>query len=253
MGWRKQNPPDPRGEVQALLERFEARLDSAHEGIAFQVVFHARVRNAGLALGDADGAARAVRIALRHEAADFLRQQSATDLHSVQDLLAREMARSHTLVDPEIRYDARVDVALLPGDQAAVEALLAAQREQSKATAIRRQELEDLAEELSAPAGVMARWVTTDATDWAKRSGEAKSLAELFAGYRTPGRHGVEYALVEAVREFLASFPEPAQKQMVYGLLSAGMQRAERPAHAARVEEIADAITGIPAPSGGAR
>ncbi|MGX8277115.1 MULTISPECIES: hypothetical protein [unclassified Streptomyces] len=252
MGWRKQTAPDPREEVQALVQRFEARLDSAHEGIAFHVVFHARVRSAAVPLADVDGAARAVRIALRHEAADYLRHQSATDLHSVQDLLAREMARSRTLVAPEIRYDAHVDVMLLPGDQAAVEALLAAQRGQSMATAIRRQELEDLAEELSDPAGVMARWVTNDAADWAKRSGEAKTLAELFAAYRPPGRHGVEYALVEAIREFLASFPEPAQKQMVYGLLSAGMQRAERPVHAARVEEIAEAAKWAQAPGGGA-
>ncbi|MFJ4125198.1 hypothetical protein OG336_19355 [[Kitasatospora] papulosa] len=245
--------PDPLVEVQALVECFEARLSSAHEGIAFQVMFHARVQDLGLTLADTDGAARAIRIALRHEAADFLRQQPATDLHSVQDLLAREMARGHTLVDPAIHYDARVDVTLLPGDQAAVEALLVAQRKQSKATATRRQELEDLAEELSDPAGVMARWASTDSADWAKRSGEAKTLADLFATYRPPGRRGTEYALVEAVREFLSSFPEPAQKQMVYGLLSAGMQRAERPAHAAKVEEIAEAIVRTPDPPGEAR
>ncbi|MGW1464556.1 hypothetical protein ACWCPT_09445 [Streptomyces sp. NPDC002308] len=253
MGWRKQDPPDFREELQALIESFEARLESAHAGIAFQVAFHVQVQSVAAPLMDAGGTARAVRIALRHEAADVLRRQPATDLHSVQDLLAREMARSHTLVDPEVRYGARVHVSLLTGDQAAVEALLAAQREQSKATAIRRQEAEDLAEELSDPAGVMARWVAADVTDWPKRATEAKALAELFASYRPPGRHGVEYALVEAVREFLASFPEPAQKRMVYGLLGAGMRKAERPAHAARVEEIAEAITGKLAPPGGAK
>ncbi|MFF9505353.1 hypothetical protein [Streptomyces sp. NPDC014656] len=244
--------PDLPQEVQTRVERFEARLDSVHEGIAFHVVFHAQVRSVPASVADVDEAARAVRIALRHEAADFLRHQAATDLHSVQDLLAREMANTHTLVAPEVRYDARVDVTLLPGDQAAVEALLAAQREQSIAIAIRRKEIEAVAEELSEPAAVMARWTTTDTADWGKRSGEAKSLAELFATYRPPGRHGVEYALVEAVREFLASFPEPAQKQMLYGLLGAGMKRAERPAHAARVEEIAGAAEGTRAPSGSA-
>ncbi|MFD9293214.1 hypothetical protein ACFWBV_34150 [Streptomyces sp. NPDC060030] len=235
------------------MESFEARLESVHVGIAFQVMFDVQVRNVAAPLADAGATARAVRIALRHEAADFLRQQPATDLHSVQDLLAREMARSHTLLEPEVRFDARVHVSLPTGDQAAVEALLAAQREQSKSTAIRRQEFEDLAEELSDPAGVMARWATADTSDWVKRSAEARALAELFAAYRPPGRHGVEYALIEVVREFLASFPEPAQKRMVYGLLSAGMHRAERPAHATKVEEIAEAVTGVSVPPGGVR
>ena len=252
MGWRKQTAPGLLQEVQERVERFEARLDSERQGIAFHVVFHARVRSVPVSSTDPDEAARAVRIALRHEAADFLRQVAATDLYAAHDLLAREMARTHTLVDPEIRYDARVDVTLLPGDQAAVEALLAAQREQSIATAIRREEIRAVAEELSEPAGIMARWASTDAADWAKRAGEAKALAEVFAGYRPPGRQGVEYALVESVREFFASFHEPAQKQMLYGLLSSGMQRAGRLAHAARVEEIAEAARGTQVPAGGA-
>ncbi|WP_245703682.1 hypothetical protein [Streptomyces lushanensis] len=187
--------------------------------------------------------ANEIRIVLRHAAADVLQRHAAVDVASVQDLLSRELGRARELVgEPPVAFDATVTLGLLPGDARAVDVLLAAQREQTVADVRRRQKTSALALELSSPAAVLARWFETDGTGWTKAAQEkASEAAEAFASYRPPGEQPVEHALVEAVREFFGSFPDPAQKQMLYGLLVASMRAAERPVHAARVSALAEA------------
>lgn len=229
-------------ELEAHLGQFEARLDSSHQGIAFHVLFTATVRSEPPYPMPVKEAAAEIRIALRHAAADFLQQHSAVDLASVQELLARELGRRRELAsEPPIAFHATADLDLLPGDQAAVEALLTAQREQTIADARRLQTTEALAMELSDPVGVLARSIARGDTDWSKTAQDrAVEIAEVFSRYRRPGRQGVEHTLVEVVREFLSSFADPAQKQMLYGLLAAGMRAAERPLHAGKVGALLD-------------
>lgn len=230
-------------ELKASLGRFEARLDSTHEGIAFHTVISARIRSAPPYPMSTVKLAAEIRITLRHAAADVLQQHAAVDISAVQDLLARELGRERELItDPPVAFDATVTLGLLPGDQTAVDSLLAAQREQTINDARRRQKTAGLALELSDPAAVLARWFEEGSTDWSKAGQDkASEAAEIFARHRRPEQQQVEHALVEAVREFLGSFTDPAQKQMLYGLLASSMRAAERPLHAARVGALAEA------------
>ncbi|MFF4502701.1 hypothetical protein [Streptomyces sp. NPDC001401] len=120
-------------------------------------------------------------------------------------------------------------------------ALLAAQRQQAMTDILRRQAAEAIASELADPVALLVRWVERDDADWSKLStvlGEADKMAEVFARYRPEHERTVEHQALEVLREFLASFPEPSQKRMLYTLLAAGMENAQRPQHALKAQAL---------------
>ncbi len=155
--------------------------------------------------------------------------------------------------DTPVEFKAELTLDLLPDDRAAVAELLAAQRRQAVTDVLRRQKTEALAAELADRAAVLVRWADQEGIDWANLSAVADGVgkvAEVFARYRPEDERTVEHEAVEVLREFLGSFPEPSRKRMLYTLLAAGMDSAQRPRHAAKAQALLNGHTVVD-PAGG--
>ncbi|MFB6517583.1 hypothetical protein [Streptomyces sp. NPDC056401] len=251
MRWfRGRRSGSSRKELNNELTHIEARLSSRHEGIAFHVVITATVHSDPPYEMEAAQMTASIRAAVRHAAAEVLRVRDAFDLATVQDVCAAELGRERSLAaKPPVKFSAKVTVGLLAEDRAAVSALLDAQRKQSVADELRRQRTDALAAQLSDPAAVLARWLERNDSDWSKAPEETKTaaIAQRFAQYRPVEHLGVEYALVDAVRQFLSSFPEPSQKRMIHTILAGGMRAMDRPDQAELVEALAEGLEPVAA------
>ncbi|MFL1901131.1 hypothetical protein ACJWDR_18740 [Streptomyces tauricus] len=227
-----------RNTVRRNLTRFDVRLRSSCPGIGFAARITATVLTEPPYPGTAEEIARSVRTALRRAAGEVSTDCDPADLASARDVLGQHLARQHQLpTEPPVEFVAEVTLDLLPDDRAAVATLLAAQRQQAVADILRRQKTDALAAELADPAALLVRWVEREGVDWSKLSGladDVTSLAEVFALHRPEDERSVEHGAVEVLREFLTSFPDHAQKRMLYTLLAAGMDTAQRPQHAAK-------------------
>lgn len=228
------------------LSRFEARLCSACPGIGFTARITATVVGEPPYPGTDDGIVSAIRAVLREAAADVARTCDPVDLASARDVCARHLGRPRFLAtEPPVEYHATVVLDLLPGDRAAVDTLLAAQRGQAVADILRRQKTEAVALELADPAAVLVRWIEQGNADWSglPSASVARDISAVFADHRPGRERSVEHEAVEVLREFLGSFPATAQKRMLYTLMAAGMDSAQRPQHAAKVQALLDGRT----------
>lgn len=234
-------PPCAQG-VQRGLTRFEVRLRSACPGIGFTARITATVLTELPNPSPVEEIAGAVRTMLRDAASKVSKTCDPADLASARDICGQHLARLRQLpTDPPIEFTAQLALDLLPDDRAAVAALLAAQRRQAVTDTLRQQKTDALAAELADPAALLARWIERDNADWsqlARFADEANAVAEVFARYCPEDEKSVEHEAVEVLREFLASFPDHTQKRMLYTLLAAGMDSAQRPHHAAKVQAL---------------
>ncbi|MEU5439905.1 hypothetical protein [Streptomyces griseofuscus] len=85
------------------------------------------------------------------------------------------------------------------------------------------------------------RWIEHGNADWSQLpafADKVNTVAEVFARHRPEDERTVEHEAVEVLREFLASFPDHTQKRMLYTLLAAGMDSAQRPHHAAKAQAL---------------
>ncbi|MEU9859109.1 hypothetical protein [Streptomyces sp. NPDC047974] len=182
-----------------------------------------------------------IRTALREMATEFTLACDPVDLPSARDACAQHLGRLRRLpTNPPVEYRAEITLDLAADDQAAVSQLLAAQRRQTVADALRRQQTDALASELTEPAALLARWIEQGHTDWAGRpsTNTLEELAKTFARYRPEHERSVDHEALEVVREFLSSFPNLPEKQMLYTILASGMRHAGRPDHAAKTESL---------------
>ncbi|MDO0930784.1 hypothetical protein QQY66_03485 [Streptomyces sp. DG2A-72] len=227
-----------RSAVRRDLTRFEVRLRSSCPGIGFTARITATVLTEPPYPGTTEEIARAVRTALRRAAGEVSTDCDPADLASARDVLGQHLARQRQLpTDPPVEFTAELTLDLLPDDRTAVATLLAAQRQQAVTDMVRRQKTDALAAELADPAALLVRWVEREGVDWSKLSDLADNVtrvAEVFAQHRPEDERTVEHGAVEVLREFLTSFPEHAQKRMLYALLAAGMDTTQRPQHAAK-------------------
>jgi hypothetical protein len=188
-----------------------------------------------------DMVASAIRAALREAARDASVTCDPTDLATSRDTCDRHLAERRVLpTDPPVAYQAKARIDLPLDDQAAVAALLAAQREQALTDTLRRQKTEALAKELATPAAVLARWIEQQPDGWSVRPDPdtIEQIAAAFAQYRPEHERTVEYIALEVIREFLDSFQDPPQKRMLYEVLAASMHHAGRPHHAAKAQAL---------------
>ncbi|MFJ5179308.1 hypothetical protein ACIP68_36355 [Streptomyces griseoviridis] len=224
------------------LTRFEVRLRSACPGIGFTARITATVLTEPPYPGPVEEISGAVRTTLRDAAGEVSKRCDPADLASARDICGQHLARLRQLpTDPPVEFTAELTLDLLPDDRAAVTALLTAQRRQAVADLLRRQKTDALAEELADPAALLARWIDRDNTDWAQLpsfADEVNAVAEVFAQHRPEDERTVEHEAVGVLREFLASFPDHTQKQMLYTLLAAGMDGAQRPHHASKARSV---------------
>ncbi|MEL3946537.1 hypothetical protein [Streptomyces sp. LNU-CPARS28] len=233
-----------RREQKALrrgLTRFEVRLPSSVDGIAFHAQITATVHTGPPYPETTDELAAVIRATLRKAAADVSQECDPCDLAASRDVCSRHLSHRRSLpTNPPVAFDARAVIDLLPDDQAAVSSLLAAQRRQATADVLRRQQTESLARELADPAAVLARWIEQQPDVWGSPpdTNAIDKIAAAFAQYRPERERTVEYAALEVIREFLDSFQDPPQKRMVYEVLAAGMRHANRPDHAAKAEAL---------------
>ncbi|MFJ4870528.1 hypothetical protein [Streptomyces sp. NPDC088757] len=235
------------------LRRFDVRLPSRHAGIAFTARITATVLTEPPYHEPPEVIAARIRKVLRAAAAEFSRTCDPADLASAHDACAAHLGRRRRLpTSPPVEFEAVITLELAPDDRTAVNVLLAAQRKQAVADVLRRQRTEALAKELTDPAAVLVRWIEQNPADWAKPpSGEAvQSLADTFTRYRPEHEQAVEYEALELLRDFLSTFPDPPQKQMLYTVLASGMRHASRPEHAARATALLNGHT-PPAPADG--
>jgi hypothetical protein len=227
--------------IRRGLSRFEFRLRSACPGIGFTAQATATVLTEPPYSDTDSEIVSTVRQVLRKAAADVSLTCDPTDLATARDAVGQHLNRPRTLpTEPPVEFRAKIRLELLPDDQAAVAALLAAQRRQAMADTLRRQKAEAIAAELADPAALLVRWIEQD-PDWSKLSAvadDAGKAADIFARYRRERERTIEHDALEILREFLSSFPEPAQKQMLYTLLAAGMDGAQRPQHAAKAQAL---------------
>ncbi|MFG3247816.1 hypothetical protein [Streptomyces sp. NPDC048187] len=228
--------------VRRGLTRFEVRLRSACPGIGFTARITATVLTEPPYPGTDEEIAAAVRNVLRRAAADVSASCDPADIASAQDVVGQHLRHRRSLpTDPPVDFRAKVTLELLPDDQAAVGSLLAAQRRQAVTDILRRQTSEAVAAELAQPAALLARWVERDDADWSQIStvvGDVAKVAEVFAEYRPEHERTIEHQALEVLREFLSSFPDPSQKRMLYTLLAAGMENAQRPHHAVKAQTL---------------
>lgn len=228
--------------VRRGMTRFEVRLRSTCPGIGFTARITATVLTEPPYPGPAEEIAGAVRATLRKAAGEVAQECDPADLASARDVCSRHLEQPRRLpTDPPVEFTAKLTLDLLPDDRAAVATLLAAQRQQAVTDILHRQKTNALAAELADPAALLVRWVERDGVDWTKLSAltdTLHSVAKLFAQHRPEDERTVEHAAVEMLRDFLASFPNPAQKQMLYTLLAAGMDGAQRPQHAAKARSL---------------
>ncbi|MFJ1754980.1 hypothetical protein [Kitasatospora sp. NPDC088134] len=201
-------------------------------------------------LADVDEVADRVRGVLRESAREVSCGCDPADPDSARDVLTRHLRQHRRLeADPGVEFRATIVMGLAPGDRTAVDRLLDAQRRQAVVEALRQQRTDALAKELCDPAGVLARWAEQESVDWTRppTPDTAAAVARAFAGYRPESERSVDLAVLEVLRDFLASFPEQAQRKMLCTLLASGMRRADRTVHAERVESL----VAVPAPVGG--
>lgn len=230
--------------VQRGLTRFEVRLRSACPGIGFTARITATVLTEPPYPSPVEEIAGAVRATLRDAASTMSKTCDAADLASARDICGQHLARVRQLpTNPPVEFTAELTLDLLPDDRAAVAALLGAQRRQAATDILRRQKADALAAELAAPAAVLARWIERDNADWSQLAlllNQVNAVADVFARHRPEDERTVEHEAVEVLREFLASFPDHVQRRMLYTLLAAGMDSAQRPHHAAKARALAN-------------
>ncbi|MBD0840713.1 hypothetical protein [Streptomyces sp. TRM68416] len=233
--------------VRRGLTNFEVRLRSSRAGIGFAARITATVLTEPPYPATSEEIAAAVRAILRKAAADVAVTCDPADLATARDVVGEHLRGKRSLsTDPPVDFRASLALDLPPDDQAAVVALLAAQRQQAMTDILRRQAAEAIAAELADPVALLLRWVERDDADWSKLStvlGDAHKVAEVFARYRPEHERTVEHQALEVLREFLASFPEPSQKSMLYTLLAAGMASAQRPQHALKAQALLNGHT----------
>lgn len=228
------------------LNRFEVRLRSNCPGIGFTARIRATVITEPPYPGTDEEIVVSVRTTLRQAAADVSETCDPTDLDTARDVCRQHLGRLRFLpTDPPVEFQAKLTLDLSPADRAAMEALLAAQRRQTVTDVLRRQKTEALAAELADPAAVMVRWMEQEGTDWTKppNADTVTEIAEAFGRYHTDRERTIEHEALEVLRDFLSSFPDPAQKRMLYTLLAAGMHGAQRPQHAAKAEALLNGST----------
>jgi hypothetical protein len=220
------------------LTRFEVRLRSACPGIGFAARITATVLTEPPYPGPVEEIAGAVRTTLRDATGEVSKTCDPADLASARDICGRHLARLRRLpTGPPVEFTAELTLDLLPDDRAAVATLLVAQRRQAVIDLLRRQKTGALAVELADPAALLVRWIERDNADWSQLpalADKVNTVAEVFARHRPEDERIVEQEAVEVLREFLASFPDHTQKQMLYTLLAAGMDSAHLPHHAAK-------------------
>ncbi|MDX3486614.1 hypothetical protein [Streptomyces sp. ID05-18] len=228
------------------LRRFDARLPSRHPGIAFTARITARVMTEPPFPAPAEEIATQIRKVLREAAADISRACDPADLASARDACAHHLGRRRRLeISPPVEFEASLALELEPVDQEAVASLLAAQRRQTVADVLRLQRTEALARELADPAAVLVRWAEQDQVDWTKRPSftDVQAISDAFAQYRPEHEQAVEYEALELLRDFLSSFPDLPQKQMLYTVLASGMRHADRPEHSAKATALLNGHT----------
>ncbi|MGX1760387.1 hypothetical protein ACWIG5_26310 [Streptomyces lydicus] len=235
------------------LTRFDARLRSSCPGIGFTARITARVLTEPPFPDTDTEIVSAIRTALRTAANDVSTTCDPADIATAHDIIGQHLHQQRRLpTEPPITFRAELTLGLLPDDQAAVGALLAAQRQQATTDILRRQNTEAVAAELADPAALLVRWLEREDADWSKipsPEGELTEIAEVFAQYRPEHERTVEHQALEVLREFLTSFPDHAQKRMLYTLLAAGMDGAQRPNHAAKAQALLNGHTPPTAPS----
>ncbi|KOT79745.1 hypothetical protein ADK70_29850 [Streptomyces rimosus subsp. pseudoverticillatus] len=232
--------------------RFGVRLPSLHDGIAFAARISVMEMSEPPYPQPVEETAAQIRQVLRKAAIEFARTCDPADLASAHDALGVHLGRQRSLPSsPPVVLNAALALDLLPDDRSAVAALLAAQRKQTVADVLRRRKTEALARELTDPAAVLARWIEQDHADWGTALSDtaARDIAQSFAQYRPAHERTAEFAALELIRDFLDSFSDPSQKQMLYALLAGGMHHANRPEHAAKAAALLDGGT-PPAPDG---
>ncbi|MFJ8795860.1 hypothetical protein [Streptomyces sp. NPDC102462] len=228
--------------VRRSLTRFEVRLRSTCPGIGFTARITATVLTEPPYPNPVEEIAGTVRTTLRNAANEVSKTCDPADLASARDICGQHLARVRRLpTDPPVEFTAELTLDLLPDDRAAVAALLTAQRRQAVTDLLRQQTTNALAAELADPATLLARWIERDNADWAQLPDFAEkvdTVTEVFARHRPEDERSVEHEAVEVLREFLASFPDHAQKRMLYTLLAAGMDSVQRPHHAAKAQAL---------------
>ncbi|MGW7353630.1 hypothetical protein [Streptomyces sp. NPDC054784] len=230
--------------VRRGLSRFEVRLRSSCPGIGFTARITATVHTEPPYPGSAEEITGAVRSTLRKAAGEVAKGCDPVDLAAARDVCSQHLARLRRLpTDPPVTFTAELALDLLADDRAAVAELLTAQRQQAVADVLRRQRTDALAVELADPAALWVRWIERGDVDLSQlktHADDVRSVAELFARRRPEGERTVEHEAVEVLREFLTSFPDHSQKQMLYTLLAAGMDSAQRPHHAAKARALSN-------------
>lgn len=241
--------------VRRGLTRFEARLRSSCPGIGFTARITATVLSEPPFPDTGSEIVSAVRAVLRAAADDVSGTCAPTDLSTARDVVGHHLRQRRQLsTDPPVEFRAEVTLELQPDDWAAVKDLLAAQRRQAVSDTLRRQKVEAVAAELADPAALLARWVEEEGVAWGNAGvvvDQVNKIAEVFARYRPEFKRSPEYEALEVLREFLNSFPDHSQKRMLYTLLAAGMNGAQRPHHAAKVEALLNGSTSANTASGG--
>ncbi|MEV6006607.1 hypothetical protein AB0M29_07360 [Streptomyces sp. NPDC051976] len=237
------------------LTRFDARLRSSCPGIGFTARITASVLTDPPYAETDKEIVHAVRTVLRTAAEDVSKSCDPADLATARDRIEHHLRQQRTLpAQATFTFRAELTLELLPDDQAAVGALLAAQRSQAMTDILRQQKVEAAAAELADPAALLLRWVEREDAQWSKLPSlaeDARALAAVFAQHRPEHERTIEYQAIEVVREFLTSFPDHAQKRMLYTLLAAGMEGAQRPHHAAKAQALLKGHMPPDTPSGG--
>ncbi|MET9920476.1 hypothetical protein ABZZ04_25830 [Streptomyces sp. NPDC006435] len=227
--------------LRRALRRFEVRLPSSYPGIAFTARIGVTRLSEPPFPGSVDEVAAKVRKHLREAAISLARECDPSDVSSARDALNQHLVRRRRLpTSPPVEFEAWVSLHLPRDDQDAVTELHAAQRRQAIADTLRRQRTDALARELSDPAAVLVRWLERDGADWRDHLpvATAETLAEVFASHRLTYERTVDHQALEVVKDFLDSFQDVPQKQMLYTLLAAGMHHANRPEHAAQASAL---------------
>jgi hypothetical protein len=240
--------------LRRRVSRIEVRLPSKVAGIGFAARITATVITEPPYPRETEDLAAAIRAALREAASDVSHECDPADLATARDTCGRHLARRRSLAtEPPVEYEAVLTLELLPDDQTAVEALLAAQRRQAVTDLLRRQTTEAMAEELTHPASLLLRWLEQQPDDWENLPSPEtlRKITEAFSQYRSEAERSVEYAALEVIREFLESFQDPPQRRMVYEVLAASMRHANRPGHAAKAEALVNGHSGPSASENG--
>ncbi|MBB4924594.1 hypothetical protein [Kitasatospora kifunensis] len=226
---------------------FAAVLPSRHSGIRFAATITAASYPEHLPPHDGAALARLVRTTLRAVAADISRRRDPVDLPGAQDECAYHLARSHDLPGhPGTGVKGAIRLTLDEGNQAAVKAVLEAQRQQTIRDVVFEQETRTRAGVLSDPALLLASRSVADGTPSAVLPDQTavERQALLFKALRTDD-DPLEYQVLGVVRSFLSSFEENHQKLMLVTALASGMRKLDGDEHADALEALA-AERGVP-------